>query len=288
MVMTMQKYLKLLRVHHYVKNILVIAAAGCSGKMFEGGKFPNAILGIAVFCMISSAVYIINDIRDIERDKLHPVKRKRPIASGEVSVKSAAVIASVLIAGAGLLSVWVFGVKPSVLPMLYIAVNFAYSMGLKNIPVLDITILVSGFIIRLLYGAIITDTVISYWLYLCVMAMAFYLALGKRRNELKLNKDTRKVLDFYPDSFLDKNMYVCLALANVFYALWSVDDKTVALYNNKYMVFTVPVVFLICMKYSLDVERNSSGDPAEVLFSDKTLMLLCVLYIAGMFMILYL
>ena len=136
----MQKYLKLLRVHHYVKNILVIAAAGCSGKMFEGGKFPNAILGIAVFCMISSAVYIINDIRDIERDKLHPVKRKRPIASGEVSVKSAAVIASVLIAGAGLLSVWVFGVKPSVLPMLYIAVNFAYSMGLKNVPVLDITI----------------------------------------------------------------------------------------------------------------------------------------------------
>lgn len=282
------KYFRLLRVHHYVKNILVMAASGCSGTMFEDGKFLHALLGFAVFCMISSAVYIINDIRDIERDKIHPVKCKRPLASGEVSVKTAVIIASALIMIAVMISVCMFGIKSSLLPVIYIAVNIAYSTGLKNIPVLDIAVLVSGFIMRLLYGALITDIEISHWLYLSVMAMAFYLALGKRRNELRMSINTREVLNFYSESFLDKNMYVCLALANVFYALWSVDEKTMLRYNSRYLIFTVPVILLICMKYSLDVERNSSGDPAEVLFSDKILMVLCVIYLVGMFSILYL
>lgn len=287
-IMMAGKYFRLLRIHHYVKNILVMAAAGCSGRMFESGKFLHALLGFAVFCMTSSAVYIINDIRDIERDKIHPVKRKRPLASGEVSVKTAVIIASALIMIAVMVSVCMFGIKPSLLPVIYIAVNIAYSTGLKNIPVLDIAVLVSEFIMRLLYGALITDIEISHWLYLNVMAMAFYLALGKRRNEFRMSLNTRTVLNFYTDSFLDKNMYVCLALANVFYALWSVDEKTMLRYNSSYLIFTVPVVFLICMKYSLDVERNSSGDPAEVLFSDKILMALCMIYLAGMFVILYL
>ena len=281
------KYLRLLRVHHYVKNILVLASAGCSGRMFEDGKLLHALLGFAVFCMTSSAVYIINDIRDIERDKIHPVKRKRPLAAGEVSVKSAVIIASALSVLPVLISFCMFGITPSLLPVLYIAVNVAYSAGLKNIPVLDIAVLVSGFIMRLLYGALITGIEISYWLYLSVMAMAFYLALGKRRNELRMSLNAREVLNFYPESFLDKNMYVCLALANVFYALWSVDEKTMLRYNSRYLIFTVPFVFLICMKYSLDVERNSSGDPAEVLFSDKVLIAMCVIYLALMISILY-
>lgn len=288
MVIMMGKYFRLLRVHHYVKNILVLTAAMCSGELFRGGKFSRTILGFLVFCMTSSAVYIINDIRDIERDQLHPAKRTRPLASGEISALHASVIASILVAVSVILSVSEFGLPATVLPGIYIAVNIAYSLGLKNIPVLDVAILVSGFIIRLLYGAMITGIEISHWLYLCVMAAAFYMALGKRRNELRMNREVRRVLTLYSDSFLDKNMYVCLALTNVFYALWSVDEVTAARYNSSYMVFTVPVVFLICMKYSLDVERNSSGDPAEVLFSDKVLMTLCAVYLAGMFLILYL
>ena len=286
--MMMEKYLRLLRVHHWVKNILVIAAASCSGEMFSGGKFLSLAMGFVVFCMTASAVYITNDIRDVNRDRLHPEKSRRPIASGEVPVKPAVILAVILAAGALSLSAYVSGAAATVIPATYIAVNIAYSMGLKNIPILDIAILVSGFIMRLLYGAIITGTEISHWLYLCVMSAAFYLALGKRRNELRLNKDTREVLGFYPESFLDKNMYVSLALANVFYALWTVDEKTAARYNSRYMVFTVPVVFMISIKYSLDVERNSSGDPAEVLFSDKVLMTMCTVYLAGMFSILYL
>ena len=283
----LKKYIKLLRVHHYVKNILVFAALGCSGNLFVREKLKSSLIGFAVFCLFSSSVYIINDINDAGRDRLHPEKCKRPVASGEVSAGHAALIALLLIVSAVSVSILCADVKFLVLPALYLAINVSYSMGLKNIPIVDIALLVSGFIIRVLYGAKITDTEISHWLYLSVMAMAFYLALGKRRNELRMSSNTRKVLTLYPESFLDKNMYVCLALANVFYALWSVDEKTAAHYNNAYMVATVPIVLLISMRYSLDVERNSSGDPAEVLFSDKPLIVLCIIYLAGMLSILY-
>lgn len=173
--------------------------------------------------------------------------------------------------------------------VLYVVINIGYSTGLKNIPLLDVTILVLGFLIRVIYGAVITGIAISDWLYLTVIALSFYFALGKRRNELKRlkGKDTRKVLKGYPVSFLDKNMNMCLTLANVFYALWSVDEKTTTFYGSRYLVFTVPIVLLITMKYSLDIEGNSDGDPAEVLLHDPALVGLCVLYLLIMFAILY-
>ena len=120
--------------------------------------------------------------------------------------------------------------------------------------------------------------------------MSFYFALGKRRNELRWvgDKGTRQVLKAYPIGFLDKNMVMCMTLANVFYALWSVDKKTIEFYNNQYLIFTVPIVMLITMKYSLDIEGNSVGDPVEVLFRDKVLIVLCAVYLAVMFMLLYL
>jgi 4-hydroxybenzoate polyprenyltransferase len=166
----------------------------------------------------------------------------------------------------------------------------AYSFGLKNIPIIDITILVAGFLLRILYGALVTQITISNWLYLTVIALSFYFSLGKRRNELRNISDgeTRQVLKAYPINFLDKNMGMCLTLANVVYALWSMDEKTKALYNNDYLIFTVPIVLLITMKYSLVVEGESDGDPVEVLLHDKVLLSLCVLYLAVMFLILYL
>lgn len=144
--------------------------------------------------------------------------------------------------------------------------------------------------IRILYGAFVTEITISNWLYLTVIALSFYFALGKRRNELKHISagETRQVLKAYPINFLDKNMGMCLTLANVFYALWSMDEKTKSFYNNDYLIFTVPIVLLITMKYSLDIEGESDGDPVEVLLHDKVLLALCVLYLAVMFMILYL
>lgn len=285
----MKHYIKLMRVHHYIKNLLVFAALACSGQFFNFEKLLSAVLGFVAFCMVSSVVYIINDIRDKEKDQKHPTKCNRPIAAGKVSVKSAWILAAILLIAAAVCNYFAFSVSSSLLLLLYLGLNLAYSLGLKNIPIVDIAILVSGFLIRILYGAIVTDIAISNWLYLTVIAIAFYFALGKRRNELKQlgGSETRTVLKSYPLNFLDKSMSMCLTLANVFYALWSMDEKTTSFYNNNYLIFTVPVVLLITLKYSLSIEGDSDGDPVEVLLHDKILLLLCGLYLAIMFFILY-
>ena len=285
----MKHYIKLMRPHHYIKNILIFAALACSGQLFNPEKLIHGLLGFAAFCLVSSVVYIINDIRDVEKDRNHPTKCRRPIASGAVSPRNAGILAAVLLVIAVLCNLAVFDAVASALLALYLALNLAYSFGLKNIPIVDITILVAGFLIRILYGALVTDIVISNWLYLTVIALAFYFALGKRRNELKQLKDgqTRKVLEAYPVDFLDKSMNMCLTLAIVFYSLWSMADSTVAAYGQ-HLVFTVPIVMLIVMKYSLNIEGESDGDPVEVLVHDKVLMLLCLVYFSAMFLILYL
>lgn len=285
------KYLKLIRVKHYIKNLLVFAALACSGQILDTSKLVPAVLGFAAFCAVASAVYIINDIRDRKKDANHPTKCKRPIASGAVSVGSACVLLGILIVIAVVCNYFAFNWVSTVLLAVYFVINVGYSFGLKDIPIIDITILVAGFLIRVLYGALITQITISHWLYLTVIAAAFYFSLGKRRNELKVseaNNETRKVLKFYPERFLDKNMYMCLALANVFYALWATNDKTIEMYNTELLIFTVPIVLLITMKYSLNVEGESDGDPVEVLLHDKLLMVLCGLYLLAMFSILYL
>lgn len=286
----MKQYLKLMRIHHYIKNLLVFAALACSGQLFQLQKLRSGIAAFVAFCMVSSVVYIVNDIRDRDKDRKHPTKCRRPIAAGTVSVKGAWTLAAVLLVIAMVCNGISFHITSTVLLGLYLALNLAYSFGLKNIPIVDVTILVAGFLIRILYGAVVTGITISNWLYLTVIALSFYFALGKRRNELKHISDgeTRQVLKSYPIRFLDKSMGMCLTLANVFYALWSMDEKTKSFYNNDYLVITVPMVLLITMKYSLAIEGESDGDPVEVLLHDKVLLALCVLYLAVMFLILYL
>ena len=285
----MKNYLKLMRVHHYIKNFLVFAALACSGHLFNFEKMAAGIEAFVAFCMVSSVVYIINDICDREKDRKHATKCKRPIAAGTVSAANAWVLTAVLLIAAAICNGLAFHMTSSLLLMLYLILNLAYSFGLKNVPIVDVTILVAGFLIRIMYGAIVTEITISNWLYLTVMAFAFYFALGKRRNELRQAGDgeTRPVLKAYPLKFLDMNMGMCLTLANVFYALWSIDENTTSFYNNNHLIFTVPIVLLITMKYSLDIEGDSDGDPVEVLLHDKLLLSLVALYLAVMLIILY-
>lgn len=285
----MKKYLKLMRVHHYIKNFLVFAALACSGEFFVLKKLGLATLGFVSFCMISSVVYIINDINDVEKDRKHPTKKNRPIASSAVPIKNAIILAIVLGVIVLVCSYFINSWKAICLLGLYFILNLGYSFGLKNIAIVDIAILASGFFIRLLYGSVVSMIDISNWLYLTVIAGAFYFALGKRRNELKKNGSgkTRKVLKAYSEAFLDKNMYMCLGLMNMFYALWSMDADTIAHYNTEYLILTVPIVLLITMKYSMNIEGESDGDPVEVLVHDKVLIILCLLFAILMFAILY-
>lgn len=282
-------YLKLMRVHHYIKNGLVFAALACSGRLFEKDRFFAGVAGFAAFSLISSVVYLVNDIRDREKDARHPTKCNRPIASGMVSVPEAITMTFILLVIALGCNAVVFHMSATLLLLLYLALNLGYSFGLKNVPLLDVTILTAGFLIRVLYGAEVTGIAVSNWLWLTVIAISFYFSLGKRRNEMqKIGRgETRAVLAFYTPGFLDKAMYMCLGLANTFYALWCVDVGTAEVYGGVNLVLTVPIVLLITLRYSMDVEGDSDGDPVEVLLHDKSLLFLCGIYLTVMFILLY-
>ena len=285
----MKHYLREMRVHHYIKNLLVFLPLACSGQLLAAEKLLPAFFAFLSFCFVSSAVYFINDIRDAEKDRRHPTKRNRPIAAGLIPVRSAAVFAGVLILLAAVCNAFCFRLSSTLLLLLYFLLNLAYSFGLKRIPILDIVILAAGFLIRAVYGSIVTEIPMSDWLYLVIISAAFYLGLGKRRNELIRQGDgeTREVIQKYTYPFLDSNMSICMGLVFVFYALWTMDARTLEAYHGNRLVWTVPLVMLVFMKYSLTVDGNSDGDPVEVLLHDKALLGLCALYLVLMLALLY-
>lgn len=280
-----------MRVHHYVKNVLIFLPLIFSGRIFEAELFARTLCGVFAFGLISSTIYIINDIRDVEQDRKHPTKRKRPIAAGTIPESTAWKLAVFLIAMALVLNGIACGANLAAWGLLavYFALNLGYCFGLKNIPIIDIVILVSGFAFRVFYGSALTQIEISKWLYLTVICMSFYLGLGKRRNELLRSEHghSRKVLRFYNHEFLDKNMYMCMALTIAFYSLWSVDPITIQRITNPHLIWTVPLVITICMKYSLNVEKSSDGDPVEVFFKDKVLIFLSLIYAGIMLIMVY-
>lgn len=284
----MKRWLQLLRVKHYIKNGLILLPLFFSGKLLQSGRLLPVLGGVLVFCLLSSAIYMFNDLRDAERDRAHPTKRLRPVASGAISPRQAAIAAVLLLIAAVGLEVAFFARNLFGWLVLcgYALVNLGYSLGLKNVPVLDIALLVSGFFLRVLYGAAISSIAISDWLYLTVIVMSFYLGFGKRRNELRTQPDggTRKVLQYYNYAFLDKSMYLFLGLTIAFYSLWCVDPLSAQGGGRPGMVWTVPLVILICLKYSLTVEGQSDGDPVEVLLHDKALLGLIALFAVVMFL----
>jgi decaprenyl-phosphate phosphoribosyltransferase len=279
--------LKLLRIKHYIKNGLIFLPLFFSLQFLNAEAVRNSIIGFIIFSFSASIIYIINDIKDVQRDRQHPIKKNRPIASGAVSIKQAYAVAFLL----GLLSTLLIVVNSinafSVgLILLYLLINIAYSWGLKDLPLLDVLIIASGFIIRVVLGGSLIDQAVSSWLILTIMAFSFYLAFGKRRNELSaLGNTTRHVLNHYTSAFLDKAMQLTLSLFVVFYALWSISDNP-SLSDSRLLVWSIPIVLLIIFRYSIIIETSESyGDPADVLFSDAVLLVLSFLYVLYMTLI---
>ena len=277
----MKDYIKLLRIKHYIKNLLIFMPLFFAGSFFKKENIIKAAEGFICFCLISSAVYILNDYRDIEKDKKHPTKCNRPLASGKIKPQNAIILMMLCLIVVAILSWYIGNINATIFLILYFILNVAYSIGLKNVPIIDVVILASGFVIRLFYGGYVTGVEISKWLYLVVTTGSLYMGLGKRRNELKKQLDTREVLKYYNGPFLDKNMYVCVALANVFYTLWTVEM------NNRAMIWTVPFFMVILMCYSLDAEGDSDGDPVEVILEDKILIGLILVYAICIFFLIY-
>lgn len=288
----MRNYLKLIRVKHWLKNILIFLPIFFSINILNLNYLKISSLAFIIFCLSSSIVYIINDIKDIEKDKNHPIKKYRPLASGKVTKNKAFIILIVLIIMNLLLMTYLYisinTVLVYLIPIIYIVINILYSFILKDIPIIDVGVIVLGFVLRVMYGGITTNIEVSKYLYLMIIFGAFFLAFGKRRNEiLKNGSKSRKSLNIYNKEFLDKNMYVMLGLAIVSYTLWCVDKDTITRVGNDYLFWTIPLVMIILQLYSLNIEGNSHGDPIEVILSDKKLIFSGLIYVIIVFVLIY-
>ena len=278
----MKKYIELIRAKHWIKNLLIFIPLICSG-FINAENVLNLIIGFFSFSFISSFIYIINDIKDIEKDKLHPRKKKRPLPSGEITKKRAIIIAIILLIASLSFNYIIHKeiLNTSLYLLLgYMIINVLYSMGLKNIAILDIILLATGFIIRVYYGASIINVQVSDWLFLTILNASLFLGLGKRKKELINNKDSRKVLKEYNEAFLDKFQYISLGLMLVFYSLWTIEQ------DIKFLSLTIPLLIIIFMKYCLIIEKSDEGDPTTILYQDKMLLFLCLIY--GISMIMFL
>lgn len=288
----MKKYIELARVKHWLKNFLIFLPLFFSSNLFVFDKIILAFLGFIVFSFVSSVVYIFNDINDIENDRAHEIKKNRPLPSGRISVKHAWFFLIILLFVSLAFSILLFKVNGNlfviIIPLVYLFLNVLYSKWFKKKPIIDVVILVSGFLFRVIYGGLITYIEVSKWLYLMIIFGSFYLGFGKRRNEIVKNGiKSRDVLKYYNKDFLDKNMYVCLSLAIVSYSLWCVDPSNIARCSGDYLFWTIPYIMIIFQLYSLNIEKNSYGDPIEVLLSDKILLLLVFCYVLLMMLLLY-
>lgn len=276
-----------MRVKHYVKNLLIFVPLIFSKKLFGFPLLINLICGFISFSLLASVVYIINDIRDAEKDRAHPTKCKRPIASGKIKKKPAVISAIVIFITS--LAVHFIGSGNNYISLCillgYFVINLGYSFGLKKIPLLDVAILASGFLLRMFYGSVISRIDLSEWLYLTTVLASFYLGFGKRRNEFKTEASVKRdVLNLYTYAFLDKSMNMCMTLAMVFYSLWTIEMSQSL---SSALIWTVPFLLMIVLKYNYNIEKDSDGDPTEIIFRDPVLITMIVLYMIAMFMILY-
>lgn len=270
--------IKLMRIKHWIKNILIFATMFLSMQI-NLENIRKLSIGFFAFCLISSVVYIINDIVDREKDAKHEIKKNRPIASGRISVKFAIILAVVLFMISLVLNFFIAGLNIKLYAILigYLLLNLGYSFKLKNVVLIDVFCIVLGFIARLYYGSIISNISISNLLYLTVMFASFFLGLGKRRNELlKLSDSARPILKYYNKNFLDKNMYVALTLTVTFYSLWAISQQGLL------FLASIPLLLLVFFKYSLTIESESYGDPVDVVLGDKELILFIFIYFVVM------
>lgn len=288
----MKKYLNLIRAKHWIKNILVFLPLFFNGSIFKLKLLSLNLLAFIIFCLSSTVVYIINDINDIDNDRKHAIKKNRPLANKSISIKSALIIAiiffilSIIVISYLYLNTKRIGVI--IIPIIYIIINILYSKILKQIPIIDILVLVSGFVLRVLYGGIVVNISLSKYLYLMIIFGAYYLGFGKRRNEIKNNGNaSRSVLTKYNESFLDKNMYVSYALSVVTYTMWCVDTEVTSKLGHDYLFLTIPILMTILQLYSLNIEDDSSGDPVDVILSNKLLLGVGIIYLITIIILIY-
>ncbi len=269
--------LKLLRPHQWIKNGFVFVGLLYSDVSDDWGLRGNVLLAAAGFCLVSSCVYILNDILDRASDRHHPQKRKRPLASGTVGLAQAFALAFVC-GAAGLALGSAASARVAIILTAYLVLNLAYSAGLKNVAILDVFIIAAGFMLRIFAGTWGVNIVPSDWLLLCGLLLTIFLGFAKRRAELMLSEGSggngarrRPVLHDYTPALLDTMIAISAAGVIVSYSLYTVSPDTVALHGTDKLIYTLPLVLYGIFRYIFLLHRRGGEDPAWTLLTDAHL-----------------
>ena len=288
---TLRALIKTMRPQQWLKNILIFAALVFDGKL---GVIPDLVrtsIGFLLFCLVSSAVYIINDLADVEADRLHPKKRYRPIAAGVLPV-SVARSAAVVIVGLSFPLAYLLSPSFALVLLSYFLLNLAYSKWLKHVPIIDVFVLASFYVLRVVAGLTIIHVArFSPWLYVVTTLLALYVGFGKRRAELALLADEanshRKVLDGYTIPLLDQFITIVSAATIGAYSLYTFS--AINLPENHAMMLTIPFAIYGIFRYLYIVQiKQGGGAPEEELFRDRPLQIAIVLWGLVVVLILYL
>lgn len=279
-----------LRPNQWTKNILVLAALvfafGDKTSAIHGADFTStfltALAAMGIFCLVSSAVYLMNDLRDIEQDRQHPVKKLRPIASGALPASAAQALCVVLAAG-GLAAAWFITREFFYVTSAYLILQILYTFGLKRIALVDVFMISAGFVLRALAGAVAIHVQISSWLLLCTFVLSLFLALCKRRHELVVLADgggeTRASLRQYNEKVLDQLIAIMGGTTVVCYALYTLSPDTIAKFGTARLGFTIPFVIFGIARYLDNVYRRElGGRPEKILLTDRVLLADIALY----------
>ena len=279
-----------LRPRQWVKNFFVFAGLIFSQSLFTPLVWP-ALAAFAIFCALSGAIYLFNDLADVEKDRLHPTKRRRPIASGALSVPAGAAIGVLTLVGS-LVAAYALSARFGVVATVYAALLTAYSVWLKHVVILDVLTVAIGFVLRAVAGAAAIGVEISGWLVICTILVALFLALGKRRHEyLTLHGDAaahRPILAEYSESFLDQMVAVVTASTVTAYALYTMSPDTVAKFHTRWLPLTLPFVLYGVFRYLyLLYRRELGGNPSDLLLSDRALLINTALWMVALLLVIY-
>jgi 4-hydroxybenzoate polyprenyltransferase len=258
-----------------VKNAFVVAPLFFTPTAWTQGQIAAVLLTVIVFCLLSSAVYVINDYADRDADRLHPVKKTRPIASGEITPAAALAIAAVLLAAAAILSILLLPRGVAIVAAIYFTLNLLYSFRLKHVAILDVLIVAIGFVLRVDAGAAAIQVEPTVWIVVCTGLLALFLALAKRRDDLSkdLSEEHRPSLAGYSRRFIDQALAMILGALLVSYLIYTTDQTVIARYGTDKLYLTAPFVIAGVLRYlQITVIEERSGSPTDIALTDRFLI----------------
>lgn len=287
-----KNYLRLLRINHWIKNFFIFIPVFFSAQIFNISYITQSIIGFVCFCLTASSIYIINDWKDIEKDRLHPIKKDRPLAAGKIKAQNALYIAVFLFIIAVIIHVifikeWI----SLAIILFYLAQNFLYTFRLKQIAIVDVTIISLGFVLRLVYGGTINGIVLSEWIILMTFLLSLFLAFSKRRNDVVLFDATgtkiRKSTSGYNLHFIDISLSITASVVIIAYLMYTTSDSIIAKFGKEVYMTSFFVIIAILRYLKIIIVNQKYGDPTRVLYKDLFIRLLILSWIFSFALLIY-